>query len=189
MSKHRTSIAGLHTLKLYGVLSVSAYDTVSGKRVYHSVKKNQVTNNGRIVVLDLLAQVPLGTPAQANPNYNQIWSISIGDSPIPAAATDTALYSPTHTQALVIASERVKVEEAFEIRITAEIPARTATDDELAEAGLFTRGSIDAPNGTYTTWETIPERRMYARQTYPSFIKGATMRVVYEWTLGMTVSS
>lgn len=175
--------------KLYGVLDVSAYDVISGTRVYHSVKKNQVTNSGRIVVLDLLAQIAVGPTPQANPSYNQIWSISLGEGTIPAAATDTSLVSPQHTQALVLSSERVKVEEAFEVRITVEIPAGTATDVELAEAGLFTRGSQDAPDGIYTTWETIPYRRMYARQTYPAFIKGATMRVVYEWTLGMTVSA
>jgi len=177
--------------KLYGILSVSAYDTISGKRVYHSVKKNQVTNHGRIVVLDLLAQIELTTPvtAQMHPEYNQIWSLSIGDGVVPASATDYALLNSVHTQKLDRASERVKVEEAFEVRIIAEVPAGTADNVELAEAGLFTRGSQDEIDGVYTTWESIPFRRMYARQTYPAFTKATTMRVVYEWTLGMTVSA
>lgn len=180
--------------KLYGILSVSAFDIISGKRVYHSVKKNQVTNTGRIIVLDLLSQIAPTTPvtAQMYPAYNQIWSLGIGDSTIPADATQTSLYSPRHNQKFDITSERVKVEEAFEVRIIAEVEAGTATNVELAEAGLFTRGSQDepdAPGGTYTTWESIPFRRMYARQTHPAFIKALTMRVVYEWTLGMTVSA
>ena len=177
--------------KLYGVLDVSAYDTISGKRVYHSVKRNQVTDVGRIIVLDLLSQIAVSSPptAQMYPEYNQIWSISVGESSIPAAATQTQLFEPVFTQKLDRTSERVKVEEAFELRIITQIAAGSATDSVLAEAGLFTRGSQDEIDGVYTTWESIPFRRMYARQTYPSFTKAETMRVVYEWTLGMTVSS
>ena len=185
MTQHRDAS------KLYGVLSVSAYDTITGKRTFHSVKKNQVTNVGRIVVLDLLAQIDVSSPetAQMYPAYNQIWSLSIGDSPIPAVATDDKLWSSRYSQLLSPITERIKIEAAYEIRITAEVAAGDATDVVLTEAGLFTRGEIGEPDGTYTTWESIPFRRMYARQTHPAFTKGATMRVVYEWTLGMTVSS
>jgi hypothetical protein len=185
MTQHRDAS------KLYGVLSVSAYDTITGKRTFHSVKKNQVTNNGRIVVLDLLAQLTPAAPysAQMYPEYNQIWSLSIGDSPIPAAATDSALYSPQFSQLLSPVTERIKIEAAYEVRITSEVAAGDATDVVLTEAGLFTRGEQDEPDGGHPTWESILYRRMYARQTHPAFTKGATMRVVYEWTLGMTVSS
>jgi len=185
MTQHRDAS------KLYGVLSVSAYDTITGKRTFHSVKKNQVTNDGRIIVLDLLAQLTPASPdtAQMHPDYNQIWSLSIGDSPIPAVATDTKLWSPQYSQLLSPVTERLKIEAAYEIRITAEIAAGDATDVVLTEAGLFTRGDRTEPDIVYTTWESIPFRRMYARQTHPAFTKGATMRVVYEWTLGMTVSS
>jgi hypothetical protein len=177
--------------KLYGRLSVSAYDVTTGKRVYHVQKRNQITNHGRIVVLDLLAQLPSGTSPQANPEWNQIWSLSVGSSAIPAAAAQTVLFDPATTVRLAVPGERAKVDSNFEIQIIAEVPAGTETGTVFAEAGLFTRGEADGitPLSIYTTWETIPNRRMYARQTYPEFTKGATMRVVYEWTLGMTVSA
>ena len=181
--------------KLYGRLSVSAYDVTTGKRVYHIQKRNQITNHGRIVVLDLLAQIPVADPEdyapQSHPEYNQIWSLSVGSSSIPATAAQERLYSPVTdaTIKLSIPNERAKVDMNYEIQVSAEVAAGVATGDTFAEAGLFTRGRQDAPDGTYTTWELIPGRRMYARQTYPSFTKGATMRVVYEWTIGMTISA
>jgi hypothetical protein len=182
--------------KLYGRLSVSAYDVVTGKRVYHIQKRNQITNKGRLVVLDLLAQLPLATDppvAQSNPEWNQIWSLSVGSSTVPAAATQEALYAPitSATIQLEIPAERAKVDANYEIQVVAEVAAGVATGEIFAEAGLFTRGSAAGivPESIYTTWETIPDRRMYARQTYPAFTKGATMRVVYEWTIGMTISA
>jgi hypothetical protein len=185
-----TTTKSLSGGKLYGRLSVKAYDERTGKCVYRIAKQNQVTNHGRVVVLDLLAQLATGgTTPQENPTWNQIWSIGIGASEIPAAAYQTTLIDPVWNQALEIPDGREKVDDAFEIRVTAEIAAGTATDEIFAEAGLFTRGIQDAPDGVYTTWESIPSRRLYARQTFPSFTKGETMRVVFEWVIGMTVSA
>jgi len=184
--------------KLYGRLAVSAYDVITGKRVYHVQKRNQITNAGRIVVLDLLAQLPEVDPddyePQRHPEWNQIWSLSVGSDSTPAAASQTTLVAPLLTIQLEIPVERAKVDANFEIQVVAEVAAGTGTGDTFAEAGLFTRGRADGilpgdPLSPYGTWETIDDRRMYARQTYPSFTKGATMRVVYEWTLGMTISA
>jgi hypothetical protein len=185
--------------KLYGRLLVSAYDVLTGERVYRAQKRNQITNHGRIVVLDLLAQLPADTDpptAQSNPEWNQIWSLSVGSSTEPAAASQETLVAPIPllTVQLEIPVERAKVDANFEIQVVAEIPAGTGTGETFAEAGLFTRGRADGiypadPESIYMTWESIEDRRMYARQTYPSFTKGVTMRVVYEWTLGMTISA
>lgn len=184
--------------KLYGRLLVSAYDVLTGERVYRVQKRNQITNHGRIVVLDLLAQLPSVDPddyePQRHPEWNQIWSLSVGSSTIPAAASQTTLVTPVLTVQLEIPAERAKVDANFEIQVSAEVAAGTGTGSTFAEAGLFTRGRADGlhadyPESPYTTWESIDDRRMYARQTYPAFTKGATMRVVYEWTLGMTISA
>lgn len=185
-----TTMKSLSGGKLYGRLLVRAYDECTKKCVYRALKQNQVTNNGRIVVLDLLAQLSTGgsTP-QENPTWNQLWSIGIGADETPASAYQDALGDPVWNQALIIPSGREKVDAAFEIRVSAEIAAGDGTGETFAEAGLFTRGIQDAPDLIYTTWESIPNRRMYARQTYPAFVKGATMRVVYDWVIGMTVSA
>jgi hypothetical protein len=179
--------------KLYGRLMVSAYDAVTGKRVYRVSKQNQITDEGRLVVLDLLAQTTggSGTPTQENPAYNQIWSLSVGSSSVPADATQTALFEPVTEATIAMPDDIVRdvIAANFEILITAEIAPGVGTDEIFAEAGLFTRGSQADIGGSYPTWESIPYRRMFARQTYPSFTKGETMRVVYEWSLGLTVSA
>jgi hypothetical protein len=51
----------------------------------------------------------------------------------------------------------------------------------LQEVGIFTRGDNDNPYAA-------SDRLMYARQTFSPFVKTATMTVVFNWILGMTVA-
>jgi hypothetical protein len=180
-------------LKLYGDFFMRVYDAApdgTKKLRFRFAKKNQITDDGRLVVLELLSQVALGgTPVQMNPEYGQIWSLSIGDGPLPPMSSQHTLVSPVWTVALDIAlGERAYNAGAFQLNIHKEIPVGDADGLTFAEAGLFTRGSQAAPGGLYPTWQDIPERMMYARQIFPSFEKGATMSVVFDWTLGMTVA-
>jgi hypothetical protein len=103
-------------------------------------------------------------------------------------STQTGLLVPVWTDQLNLTTERIYNPALFDINVLKELPVGSATGSILAEAGLFSRGQLDVPV-TPDPWESIPDRRMYARQTYPSFEKGATMSVTYDWHLGLTVQS
>lgn len=182
------------TLSLYGNLSMRVYDVDPNgekKLLFRFSKKNQITDDGRLTVLQLLAQAPSppGTTLQGNPAYGQIWSLSVGSGIIPPAASQTGLVAPVWTGALNIAlGERVYNAGSFQINVHKTVPVGEADGLTFAEVGLFTRGSLAAPSPITDPWEPIPERKMYSRQIFPSFVKGATMSVVFDWTLGLTVA-
>jgi hypothetical protein len=174
--------------KLYGHLTVTVYEVKNGqrRRVLRMANKNQVTNGGRETVLALLAQDIAGTIQQQNPNYNQIWSLAVGDNPTPVSIGDVSLYSELPPRrVLTIPAERefiIVPPNIFEIHIHKEIPPGDLTGAHLCEAGLYTRGSTDDPT-------TSLNQVLYARQIHPEFEKGALMAVEYDWRLGMLVQS
>lgn len=179
-------------LCLYGDFYMRVYDVApdgTKKLRFRLAKKNQITDDGRLVVLGLLSQIAVGgTEVQKHPEYGQIWSLSIGDGTVPPSSSQHALVSPVWTGDVMGLGERVYNAGAFQLNIHKEVPVGDATGSTFAEAGLFTRGSQAAPDPIYPTWQDIPERKMYARQIFPSFEKGVTMSVVFDWTLGMTVA-
>lgn len=177
--------------RLYGHFGMRVYDVKNGQKslVLRITKKNQITNDGRRVMLELLRQTTL-TPPQEFPNYNQLWSLSAGSSNIPAAVTDTGLYTPVWTSAFTSDAE-IYVQDipTLEIVVSKIMPETDAIGLDLYEAGLFTRGSLDDPSTLPdpTDWTLIPYRRMYARQTHPLVTKTNTMSIEYDWRLGVTV--
>jgi len=175
---------------LYGHFRMRVYDVApDGNRTlrFRFAKKNQITNDGRLTVLGLLSQVAGGAGVRGNPEYGQIWSLSVGDSSIPPASSQTNLISHVWTDALLPA-ERLYTPGSYQLNIHKAVLPGTATGSTFAEAGLFTRGSLAVPAPPGAPWSTIPDRLMYARQIFPSFVKGLTMSVVFDWTLGMTVA-
>jgi hypothetical protein len=189
MTKSRPDMASAG--RLYGNITITAYDIVRGKKkcVYRVTKRNQITDDGRLINVELLAQLTTGTGPQSNPAWNQLWSLSIGEDATPAAAVQTALVAPVWSSQLVLPTERDVVPSLFEVKVLKTVPAGEATGSNLREVGLFTRGIQDAPNPTYPSWEMIPSRRMYARQTYSEIIKTPTMVVTYNWRLGLVVKA
>lgn len=179
-------------LSLYGDFFLQVFDhheDGSKSLRFRYARKNQITNDGRLVLLQLLSQVAGGSAVQAQPELGQIWSLSIGDGVIPPHAAQTSLISPVWTGQLIVASgERSYVPGLFQVLVHKEVSVGDATGETFAEAALFTRGDQDVPDPTYPTWEVIPNRVMYSRQIFPSFVKGATMSVVFDWTLGITVA-
>jgi hypothetical protein len=176
--------------KLYGNLSVRVYDVKpdgSRELLWRVAKKNQITDRGRLNVLQLLAQDAAGLPVQVDPLKGQIWSLGVGDSTIPPSSVQTGLISPVWNGALTIPTERAYVPALYELQISKEVAAGTATGSTFAEAGLFTRGDEDSPI-IAPDWESIVNRVMYARQIFSPFVKGLTMSVVFDWTLGMTIA-
>jgi hypothetical protein len=177
-------------INLYGIMTVSVYDVKRGKkeRVLRLTKKNQITDKGREVVLELLAQTtsipvppgPFGTDTQQHPEYNNLWSLSIGTSGVPPTLGDTGLGAVVWTDKFIIPAERQVNLGGFEINISKEVPAGQATGSTIREAGLFTRGDDDDP-------AIAVYRRMYARQIHPGVLKSDLMSVVYDWRLGVTI--
>lgn len=174
--------------KLYGHLTVTVYEVKNGqrRRVLRMANKNQITNGGRETVLALLAQDPAGTIQQQNPNYNQIWSLAVGDNSTPVSIGDVSLYHELlPRRVLVIPAERefiIVPPNIFEVHVHKEIPPGELTGANLCEAGLYTRGDNDLPN-------LSNHQVLYARQIHPVFTKGALMAVEYDWRLGMLVQS
>ena len=172
-------------LGLYGEMTVTVYDVKRGKTVqlYRIVKKNQITNIGRQIVLELLTQYSAGSIYQQNPEYNNIWSLSVGTDSTPPTLGDTGLGAAVWSGEFSLgAGERALDLVNFEVNITKEVPAGQATGSTITEAGLFTRGDNDDPGlATY--------RRLYARQVHPGIIKTATMFITYDWRLGVTIQT
>jgi len=165
---------------LYGRFSMTIYDVKNDQRkiVRRIQKKNQVVNDGREVMLQLLGQLGVGIlPAE-----NQIWSLSAGTGGIPPVITDTQLHFPVWTGAFTPLEVAVVAlpPSTFEVQVTKTIPVTDANGLTLQEAGIFTRGDNDDP-------ALAGNRRMYCRQTHPPILKSNTMQIVYDWRLGITV--
>lgn len=181
-------------LSLYGHFGMKVYDVKNGKKTLlrQITKRNQITNTGRLIVLELLRQSPTGTLPQQNPNYNQLWSISAGTNGTIPSVSDTALYDPAPPwtgEFLSDAECQVVTTPNLEIQISKVMLESEAVGVTLREAGIFTRGIADDPTSPpgYPSWPSIPYRRMYARQVHPAIIKADTMTIEYVWLLGVTI--
>jgi len=185
----RTNSSAADSARLYGQFGLTVYE--HGKKTLSITKRNQVTNGGRRIVLELLRQsATIGWLPQANPNYNQIWSLGAGTNATPPAATDTDLYSVAWTGQLIGDAE-IYVQDipTLEILISKVMPEADGVGVTFQEAGLYTRGSLDDPSTLFppTDWSLIPFRRLYARQAHPAILKSAVMSLEYSWRLGITV--
>ncbi len=172
-------------LGLYGEMAVTVYDVKRGKKqkVYRIVKKNQITNIGRQIVLELLAQYDSGTIYQEHPEYNNLWYLSVGTDSTPPTLGDVGLGNAVWSGIFSLSGgERALDLVNFEINITKTVPAGEATGSTITEAGLFTRG--DNPDPDLATYN-----RLYARQIHPGILKTADMFITYDWRLGVTIQT
>jgi len=180
-------------MKLYGQMAVAAYDVKNGilQRIFRYENRNQITDDGRDIVIGLLAQatsVEGGDLFQQNPIYNRIHSLGVGDDPTPPTSADTDLHSQLWISKFnPISSERPASFGApdFAIEISKTVPPGTLTGSTVTEAGIFTRGAVDDP--TLSPLYPVGFRRMYARQVHPGITLTATMSIVYDWRLGVTI--
>ena len=112
--------------QLYGNFSMRVFDNKpdgSRELLFRVNKKNQITDDGRLVVLQLLFQDPAGTDIQQNPNYGQIWSLSVGSSSIPPNASQTGLLAPVWTDALVLGTELQYLPPTWQLLVHKEVAA------------------------------------------------------------------
>jgi len=181
------------TPALFGDFSVSAYRNVGDvkKRIYRVQKRNQITNDGRNVVLDLLSQMPTdppeGSATQQHPEYCQLWSLSVGQGTTPPTIVDSELEDPVWTGVFSPRSTEVAFNSAlglYLIQITKTLTVDDANGYDLSEAGIFTRGNQNDPDDP-----EILYRRMYARQTFSPIHKTSEMTIEFDWKLGITVQA
>jgi hypothetical protein len=166
---------------LYGRFGMTVYDVKDGqKKVVRRIqKKNQVVNDGRRVMLELLCQMDAGS---LTTEQNQIWSLGVGTVGTPPQITDTGLLTQVWAEQFALAECVIASCPPFEIQIYKTLPTTpcSANGHILREAGVFTRGDNDDPY-------VALNRRLYARQIHPPIEKVDTMMIVYDWRLGITV--
>lgn len=157
---------------LYGRFGMTIYEVKNGQtQIFRRIqKKNQIVNDGRTAMLQLLAQMASGVL----PDDNQLWSLSAGTGGIPPQITDTGLYAPVWSGVFTVLPPELSIvampPSTFEVQATKTIPTSDANGHTLQEAGIFMKG------GT-----------MYCRQTHPPILKQNTIQIVYDWRLGVTV--
>ena len=178
---------------LFGDFSVSVFRHIGDvkKRIYRVQKRNQITNDGRNVMLDLLSQMPTdppeGSDTQQHPEYNQLWSLSVGQGTTLPTIVDSELEDPVWTGVFSPRSTEVAFNSSlglYLINITKTLGVDDANGYSLSEAGVFTRGNQDDPEDP-----EILYRRMYARQTFSPIPKTAEMTIEFDWKLGVTVQA
>jgi hypothetical protein len=164
---------------LYGRFSMTVYDVKDGQRkvLRRIQKKNQVVNDGRRSMLELLCQMDAGS---LTPEQNQIWSLALGDVGTPPQITDTGLLGQVWISPLLAAECAISACPPWEILIYKTLPPADAVGEFLREAGVFTRGDNDVPAISAT-------KRLFCRQTHPVIEKTNTMAIDYDWRLGVTV--
>ena len=185
----RTSKSGM---MLYGDFTLRVFDgAVSPQKLKFTWRrKNQIVNQGRDVVLALLAQTtaPIGDDFQQDPHANQIWSIAVGAGTTAPDPTDWCLGDQKWVSVLDPETERtIEYTPSKEIVIVKILPAGTLTGETISEAGLLTRGENDDPSlADWAPPNGAGKKRLYARQVHAAVTLTGTTIVTYEWRLGVT---
>jgi hypothetical protein len=162
-------------IKLYGRFDLKVHE--KGELVYRYQKKNQITNEARLALLQLLQ--PVDSPTLQTDNA--IWSFEIGVNPAPTSILDTASTVNTAWREVFNPGECVVVNNPpndFMLSITKVVPEEAAVGMEICEAGIFTRGDNDDP-------ALSSGRKLYARQRFSPTIKTMVMSLTIEWQLGI----
>ena len=177
---------------LWGVFTMRVYDVRDGQKKFFRriCKKNQIVNEGRQTLLELMAPPLPGAPVPPYPEYQyerQLWSLSAGTNATPPTinndvntmveAWQHAFSDPECTVVAVAPND-------FYVHVNVTMPGigGAAAGTLLTEAGIFTRGDDDVPGSALG-------RRLYARQTHPIIEKTDTMVIEYDWRLGISIQS
>lgn len=169
-------------IALFGDFSMKVYE--KDKLVRSFKKRNQITNQGREALLQLMRPNYAGDP-DGEQIENRIWSLAVGSNSTPPAITDTESSMDIRWQeAFIFTGGECEIittpPNDFHLAITKTLPASAAVGSTLVEAGIFTRGDDDDISITVG-------RKLYARQKYSPITKTDTMTVQFEWLLGITI--
>jgi len=168
-------------LRLWGIFGMKVYVTKDGKRkcIRRIVKNNQITNQGRKALLELMRPTTYGI-AQ---DERQIWSLSAGTNVIPPQITDDETTMVEVWQSAFLAPECQVVDippNTYYLQVSKIVPEAVAVGSTLTEAGIFTRGDNDDP-------ALAVGKMLYARQIHSPVIKTNVMTIEYDWKLGITI--
>lgn len=169
---------GRNNVGLWGDFGMQVFD-VSGetpRRMLRIRKKNQITNDGRTALLNLMgigdSAAPLWTDVQRD---NRIWSLSVGTNPTPPVVVDTlSVMSVVWNDSFTFPAECQIVAtppNTYYLAISKTLPAVSAADgNTLSEAGILTY-----------------DNSLYARQIHSPILKTSTMTIQYDWQIGITI--
>jgi hypothetical protein len=176
---------------LWGDFGMQVFDVSSGtpQRILRIRKKNQITNDGRTALLNLMGVGgTAGTPDDAaviTQRENRIWSLAVGTNPTAPTVTDDLLtMTVVWNSAFSFPSECSIVAtppSSFYLDISKTLGVGSANGSTLTEAGILTRGDDDDPASSTT-------KSLYARQIHSPILKTATMTIQYDWQLGITIA-
>ena len=181
------------SIAMRGDLSIVVRDALTKEAIKHIEIRNKITFLAADLLVELLAQrttdsqpisVALPTPHYEHPN--EIFSMRMGTSSVPAERTDTNLGAFVHGVLLEDVSKITGV--PGELQFVAQLGVGDANGNTLQEAGLFTRGDAGAGLATASDLpQTIPGKvRMFARQGHAPVSKTAAITVEYSWRVALT---
>lgn len=172
---------------LYGNFGFSVYETRGGQavRVLRVRKRNQITNEGRLALLNTLAV--LSTDPAGQQVENGIWSLAVGTDATPPTIldTDASMAGSVAWRSAFAGGELTRIAttpNSFYLQINKTLGLTDAVGETLAEAGVFTRGGDDDPYAAVG-------RKLYARQVHSPILKTGTMTIQYDWQLGINIQS
>ncbi len=179
---------GIH---MRGDLRVVIRDARTGERLRTIEIRNKITFLAADVLVELLAQratdpQPPSFPIAAAPlkTPNEIFSMRMGSSNVPASRADTNL------GAFVIGKELLDVNKVTgvpgELEFIASLGTADANGATLQEAGLFTRGDALTPTPSDPPGTVPGQPRMFARQIHPAVPKTSAISLDYSWRIGFS---
>ena len=110
-------------IRLAGELTIKVYDVKDGQAILtrRMTNKNQVTNDGRQVLIDLLGQMGM-SPTVSDPTYNQLWSFEAGTDGTPTTVGDVGLGATAWSSRFLAPEVSVIPSPTFEIFIDKIMP-------------------------------------------------------------------
>ncbi len=174
---------------LWGDFGMQVFDVSSGtpRRILRIRKKNQITNDGRSALLNLMGigDATLPIPWATVQSENRIWSLSVGTNATPpTVADDAATMADVWSSQFVFPAECQIITSPpnnYYLAISKSLAIGDANGNTLAEAGIFTRGDADDPGISVG-------KSLYARQIHSPIIKTSSMTIQYDWQLGITIA-
>jgi hypothetical protein len=178
-------------IKMRGDLRIIVRDSATGRRLRTIEIRNKITFLAADVLVELLAQratdpQPPGFPIAAAPvkTPNELFSMRMGSSNVPASRADTNL------GAFVVGKQLLDVNKVTgvpgELELIASLGAADANGVTLQEAGLFTRGSALAPSPSDPPGTVPGQPRLFARQIHPAIPKSTAISLDYSWRIGFS---
>jgi hypothetical protein len=175
-------------IALWGNFGLQVFDHSSGtpRRILRVRKKNQITNEGRIALLNLLGAGDQ-TGWEDTLLENRVWSLGAGTNGTPPTIDDDrdtmslvwiSKFAFNSGECQVVASPP----NSYYLSISKILPQGDAIGDVLQEAGVFTRGLNDDPS-------VVAAQSLYARQQHSPVTKTGNMTIQYDWQLGITIQS